>query len=72
MQQATLAQQQLGFRIHAIVFVPAIIAAFVINYLTGPNYWWALWVLLGWGIGLFCHWFFVLGPGGKSPAGRQG
>jgi hypothetical protein len=23
------------------------------------------WTLLGWGIGLFCHWFFVLGPGGR-------
>jgi hypothetical protein len=72
MEHPTPAEQQLGFRIHAIVFVPAIIAAFIINYLTPPQYWWALWVLLGWGIGLFSHWFFVLGPGRKSQASRQG
>ena len=23
-------------------------------------------LLLGWGIGLFCHWFFVLGPGARK------
>jgi hypothetical protein len=39
---------------------------FIINLLIGSPYW-SLWVLLGWGIGLFCHWFFVLGPGaGKA------
>jgi hypothetical protein len=67
MKDATPAQQRQGFMVHAYVFVPAIIAMFIINYFTGTHYWWALWVLLGWGIGLFAHWFFVLGPG----AGKQ-
>ena len=38
----------------------------VINLWTGAPYW-ILWVLLGWGIGLLAHWWFVLGPGaGKA------
>jgi len=66
MKHLTPAEQKLGFRIHAIVFVPSIVVLLIINLLTGPPYW-SLWVLLGWGIGLFCHWFFVLGPGaGKA------
>ena len=66
MKQGTLAEKKLGFRIHAIVFVPSIAVLLVINLLTGSPYW-VLWVLLAWGIGLFCHWFFVLGPGaGKA------
>lgn len=28
---------------------------FVLNYLTGPSYWWFLWPLGGWGIGLVSH-----------------
>ncbi len=66
MKHLTPAEQKLGFRIHAMVFVPSIIVLLVINLLTGWPYW-SLWVLLGWGVGLFCHWFFVLGPGaGKA------
>ena len=33
-----------------------------INLWKGAPYW-IFWVLLGWGIGLLAHWFFVLGPG---------
>jgi len=62
MKDATLAEKKLAFRIHAISFVPGIVVLLVINFLTGPPYW-SLWVLLSWGIGLFSHWFFVLGPG---------
>ena len=54
-----------------VFFVPGIIVMFIINYFTGPTYWWALWVLLGWGIGLLAHWWFVLGPGAPS-ASKQG
>ncbi|WP_419206451.1 2TM domain-containing protein [Photobacterium leiognathi] len=28
---------------------------FVINYFTGPDYWWAVWPALGWGIGIVSH-----------------
>lgn len=67
MQNATPEQQKLGFRIHAITFVPVIVVLLVINLLTGSPYW-VQWVVLGWGIGLFCHWFFVLGPGARKAA----
>lgn len=56
------ATRKLGFRIHAFIFVIAMIAQGILNLLTGPP-WWALWVLLGWGIGLLMHGWFVLGPG---------
>lgn len=65
MQNSTPAQKKLGFRIHAITFVPTIIVLLIVNYLTGSPYW-VQWVVLGWGIGLFCHWFFVLGPGARK------
>lgn len=65
MKDATPEQKRLGFRIHTIVFVPVVVLLLIINVLTGSPYW-SLWVLLGWGIGLFCHWFFVLGPGARK------
>ena len=49
-----------GLRIHAIVFVVAMLANVVINVLTGPP-WWVVWVLLGWGVGLAAHWWFTRG-----------
>ncbi len=66
MKYATAAEKKLGLRIHALVFVPVIVALVVLNLLIGPPYW-VQWIVLGWSIGLFCHWFFVLGPGaGKA------
>ena len=67
MKYATPSERKLGFRIHALVFVPSMALLLVINLLSGSPYW-VLWVLLGWGIGLLSHWFFVLGPG----AGKTG
>jgi 2TM domain-containing protein len=64
MKHATQSQKRLGFRIHAMVFVPAVALQLAINSLTGRPYW-SLWVLLGWSVGLFSHWFFVLGPGSR-------
>ena len=65
MKHATYLQRKLGFRIHAIVFIPSILLLAVINWLTGAPYW-VQWVILGWGIGLLSHWFFVLGPGASK------
>ena len=56
------AQQRRGFNIHAFVFVVTMVVLAAINLWKGAPYW-VLWVLLGWGIGLLSHWFFVLGPG---------
>jgi len=66
MKRLTQSEKKRGFRIHAIVFVLSIALLLVINLWTGSPYW-VLWVLLGWGIGLVSHWWFVLGSGaGKS------
>ena len=43
------------FYMHLFRFVIIVSLLFVINILTSPNYIWALWVLLGWGIGITFH-----------------
>ena len=66
MKHLSPSQQKLGFNIHALAFVPTMALLLVINLWTGSPYW-VQWVLLGWGIGLLAHWWFVLGPGaGKA------
>lgn len=60
MQYQSEEQKRLGVRIHAIAYVLTMIVLAVVNVFTGRPYW-ALWVLPGWTIGLFCHWYFVLG-----------
>jgi len=44
-----------GFYSHAIKYVVVIATLFVINFVTSPNYIWAWWVVLGWGIGILSH-----------------
>lgn len=68
MKDLTPAQQRLGFRIHAISAIGTMVLLLILNLLLGAP-WWIQWVLLGWGTGLFCHWFFVLGPGARKHDG---
>ena len=65
MKNTAPARKRLGLRVHAIVFVPTIALLLVINLLIGAPYW-VQWVILAWAIGLFSHWFFVLGPGARN------
>lgn len=44
-----------GFYIHLFVYIVVNIGLFLINYLSYPEYWWFVWPLLGWGIGLVAH-----------------
>jgi hypothetical protein len=67
MRQHSPEGRALGFRIHAFAFVATMLLLAAINYWTGPPYW-VLWVLLSWSIGLFCHWWFVVGPGMRGNA----
>jgi hypothetical protein len=69
MQHASLSERKRGFNIHALVFVLTLPVLAVINFLVGAPYW-VVWVLLGWGIGLAAHWFFVLGPGARDSETR--
>lgn len=49
-----------GFKIHAIVFVIVMTALIAIDLYTAEPYW-AHWVLLGWGTGLFLHYWYGSG-----------
>ncbi len=64
MKQMNESKRKLGVNIHAIVFVPTMVLLAIINLAVGSPYW-VLWVLLGWGIGLLMHWWFVSGPGAR-------
>lgn len=44
-----------GFYSHAIKYIVVISILFIVNYTTSPNYIWAWWVVLGWGIGILSH-----------------
>ena len=62
MMQSSPINQKRAFQIHAFVFVATMIFLAVLNYTLGEPYW-VVWPLIGWGIGLLAHWWFVLGPG---------
>jgi hypothetical protein len=49
-----------GFYIHFLVFVVVMVILFGINIAVGPP-WWVLFVLLGWGVGVFAHALAVFG-----------
>ncbi len=44
-----------GFYSHLISYVAVIAMLFVINLIVSPGYIWAIWPMLGWGIGLTIH-----------------
>ena len=57
------AAAKLGFYIHMLAFILVNVLLVAVNLSTTPQYLWFLWPLLGWGIGLFSHWFAVyVGP----------
>ncbi|WP_318506854.1 2TM domain-containing protein [Photobacterium leiognathi] len=43
------------FYSHLVTYFLVITGLFVINYFTSPDYWWAVWPALGWGIGIVSH-----------------
>ncbi|MGX9418863.1 2TM domain-containing protein [Vibrio sp. RC27] len=44
-----------GFYSHLIKYVLIIVMLFVINLMTNPDNIWAIWPMLGWGIGVIFH-----------------
>ena len=44
-----------GFYHHALRYVVVITLLFIINWWTSPEYIWAKWPALGWGIGILSH-----------------
>ncbi len=52
-----------GFWVHFFTYVLVNLALLVIDWLSGPG-WWFYWPLLGWGIGVASHAFSVYGAHG--------
>jgi hypothetical protein len=50
-----------SFYVHVVTYVAVNIVLFLINFMVSRGAWWFYWPLLGWGIGLFFHWFNVFG-----------
>jgi hypothetical protein len=54
------ADMKLGFRAHAIAYVLVNAGLVAINLIQTPNgYFWAVWPIIGWGLGLAAHYIAV-------------
>ena len=62
-QARRAAGRKLGFLIHATVFVLVNLALLGANLVTGIHgRFWAIWPMLGWGLGLAIHALLAFGP----------
>ncbi len=50
-----------GFYIHLITYLLVNAGLVVLNLLTSPEYYWFIWPIIGWGIGLLIHGITVFG-----------
>ena len=48
-----------GFYSHLVAYILVNAVLVVINLLTSPEYLWFIWPIIGWGVGLIIHAFFV-------------
>ncbi|WP_407333281.1 2TM domain-containing protein [Enterovibrio sp. 27052020O] len=44
-----------GFYSHLVTYVLVIAGLFILNFMTSPDYIWAWWPAMGWGIGIVSH-----------------
>ncbi|MFO7178601.1 MAG: 2TM domain-containing protein [Pseudomonadota bacterium] len=54
-RERILARRRRAFMSHFWTFVGVQVFLFALNWLTTPWYWWFVYPLLGWGLGLFLH-----------------
>jgi hypothetical protein len=54
-QQTSKAQQRKEFKSHLMTFIAVNGFLIVLNLFVTPSYFWAIFPLLGWGLGLFLH-----------------
>ncbi|MGM3308808.1 2TM domain-containing protein [Anabaena sp. WFMT] len=54
-QHKSKAQERKEFKSHLITFVGVNVFLILLNLLVSPSYFWAIFPLLGWGLGLFIH-----------------
>ncbi len=55
-------QAEKGFYGHLLTYIFVIAMLFVINLISAPDYIWAKWPALGWGIGILSHGVRVFSP----------
>ncbi|MDZ8225306.1 2TM domain-containing protein [Nostoc sp. ChiVER01] len=48
-----------AFRAHLVSFIVVNLFLIILNLITSPSYFWAIFPVLGWGLGLFFHWWGV-------------
>ena len=49
------ADMKLAFRSHLFAYVLVNAGLVGINLITSPHYWWFVWPMMGWGLGLLAH-----------------
>ncbi|WP_309645348.1 2TM domain-containing protein [Phenylobacterium sp.] len=49
------ADAKLGFRAHLLVYLVVSAGLAAINLLTSSDYYWFVWPMLGWGVGVVAH-----------------
>jgi 2TM domain len=52
---ARRADMRLAFRSHMIAYAVVNAGLVAINLATSPGYFWAIWPMIGWGVGLAAH-----------------
>ncbi len=60
------AEAKFGFYKHLAVYLAVGILLVVINFLTAPGTFWAIWPILGWGIAVIFHALSVFGARRKE------
>ena len=48
-----------AFWTHFVSFLAVNLFLIILNLITSPSYFWAIFPVLGWGLGLFFHWWSV-------------
>lgn len=52
-------EAKLGFYIHLFIYIIVCAFLIILNLSTSPDYYWFIWPLIGWGIGVLGHGFGV-------------
>jgi hypothetical protein len=54
-QAERLADAKIGFRNHLLAYVVVNAGLVATNLITSPGYFWAIWPMFGWGLGVLAH-----------------
>jgi len=80
-QVTKLVRERVGFRMNLVAYV--FVNLFLVgvwfvttgggapSFTDGRHYFWPIWPILGWGLGLAFHWFRAFGPGAGMQAREE-